>query len=219
VLVTCWSAKGGSGATTVAVALACMVAAEGRPVLLVDLAGDAAAALGRPDPPGAGLTDLLDGPGQLPAAIQVAADVDARGVGLVTRGSGPWPPQAGERLAAALALVPGTVVVDAGTVAVAPDGAAGPALALATAATHSLLVVRSCFLAMRRATALPIRPSGIVLIRELGRSLGARDVEAVLGIGVTAEVPWAPEVARAVDAGLLATRLPEVLSRALRRAA
>jgi hypothetical protein len=56
-------------------------------------------------------------------------------------------------------------------------------------------------------------------VREPGRALGAADVEAVLGVDVTAEVPWDPAVARAMDAGLLATRLPTVLVRALRRAA
>jgi hypothetical protein len=86
-------------------------------------------------------------------------------------------------------------------------------------ASHSLLVLRPCFLALRRATLAPIRPSGVVLVREAGRALGRRDVEDVLGVPVRAEVDVEPAVARAVDAGLLAGRLPRGLAQALRRAA
>jgi hypothetical protein len=221
VVVTCWSAKGGSGTTTVAVALACLLAAEGGHVTLVDLCGDAAAALGRPEPAGPGVTDLLASSADaLAPAIQLAADVDEHGVGLVGRGSRAWAVGDADRLAEALGRLVGTVVVDAGTVtASVAEPTLGPGLALAASATQSLLVLRSCYLGLRRALALPLRPSGVVLVREPGRALGARDVEAVLGVGVTAEVPWDPAVARAMDAGLLATRLPSVLVRALRRAA
>ena len=62
-------------------------------------------------------------------------------------------------------------MVDAGS------SPAGAALDIVAAATVSLLVVRPCFLALRRAVAAPVRPSGVVLVREPGRSLGRRDVE------------------------------------------
>jgi hypothetical protein len=64
-----------------------------------------------------------------------------------------------------------------------------------------------------------VRPSGVVLDTEPGRSLVRRDVEYVLGAPVRAEIELDPLVARAVDAGLLATRLPRGLHRALRDAA
>lgn len=59
----------------------------------------------------------------------------------------------------------------------------------------------------------------MVLLAEPGRALGPADLEECLGVPVTAEVAVDPAVARAVDAGLLATRLPRRLSRDLARAA
>jgi hypothetical protein len=56
------------------------------------------------------------------------------------------------------------------------------------------------------------------LIDEHGRSLGARDVEDVLGLPVLATIEARTATARAVDAGVLATRMPDVLSRPLRHA-
>jgi hypothetical protein len=58
-----------------------------------------------------------------------------------------------------------------------------------------------------------------VLLAEPGRALDATDVESVIGAPVVAQVSVDPAVARAVDAGLLASRLPRGLERALRGAA
>jgi hypothetical protein len=116
-------------------------------------------------------------------------------------------------LAALLAADPRPVVADCGA---DPDG---PALAVAAGATRSVLVTRACFLALRRALVAPLRPSEVVLITEPGRSLSRLDVEDCLGAPVVAEVAVDPAVARAVDAGLLATRLPRALARELLRAA
>jgi hypothetical protein len=96
---------------------------------------------------------------------------------------------------------------------------AGVAHAVASAADRSLLVTRPCFLALRRAATAPLRPSAVVLVAEPGRSLARRDVEQHLGVPVVAEVEVDPAVARAVDAGLLAARLPRSLARELRHAA
>ena len=90
---------------------------------------------------------------------------------------------------------------------------------LAAGATHSLLVLRPCYLALRRAVSSPLRPSGVVLVREDGRALSELDIEAVLGVPVTARVRVSHAVARAVDAGLLAAHLPRSLSHDLRSAA
>jgi hypothetical protein len=80
-------------------------------------------------------------------------------------------------------------------------------------------VTRACYLALRHAAAAPHRPTGVIVVREAGRSLDRHDVERVVGVPVAAEVEVDPAVARSVDAGLLAThRLPRQLDRALRDA-
>jgi hypothetical protein len=90
---------------------------------------------------------------------------------------------------------------------------------VAAGATASLLVVRACFLAVRRAYLAPVRPSGVVLLVEEGRSLRASDIEGAVGVPVRAEVTVTAEVARRVDSGTLLHRLPRTLERELRRAA
>ena len=216
-LVACWSAKGGSGTTVVAAALA-LLAARSSPIgaLLVDLAGDAPAALGVPEPDGPGLGDWLaassdvggDALGRL--TVPVAPGLEL----LATGPPGPGPATGrGADLAAALAIDDRTVVVDAGA------SPTGPALDVVGTADISLLVIRPCFLALRRAVAAPVRPSGLVLVRETGRALTRRDVEEALQVPVRAELVVEPAVARAVDAGLLATRLPRSLAHSLRHAA
>jgi hypothetical protein len=120
-------------------------------------------------------------------------------------------------LAAALGSEARLVVVDCGTFGI--DAVPEVPLELAACATQSLLVVRPCYLALRRAQRAPIRPSRVIVVAEPGRALTAPDVEAVLGVPLLAEVVSDPAVARAVDAGLLASRLPRGLERALRRAA
>jgi hypothetical protein len=103
------------------------------------------------------------------------------------------------------------VVIDAGT--------GVPPPALVAAASHNLLVTRPCYLSLRRAVASGVQPGGIVLIHEPGRALATRDVEHALGAPVVAELQYDPAVARAVDAGLLAARLPRSLAQSLRSAA
>jgi hypothetical protein len=138
------------------------------------------------------------------------------GLRLLPRG-GPLPPGDGTSLVTALGTAlghRGTVVADCGLI-----GVESPAWAVAAEAQHSFLVIRPCYLALRRAAAMPLRPSGVVLVAEPGRALSRDDVEAVLGVPVRVEVPWHESVARAVDAGLLASRLPRMLQRAMRAAA
>jgi hypothetical protein len=59
----------------------------------------------------------------------------------------------------------------------------------------------------------------VVLVAEEGRALTPSDVEDVLGAPVRAAVSVTAQVARVVDAGLLASRLPRTLERELRHAA
>lgn len=216
-LVSCWSAKGGSGTTVISVALA-LVLARTSEVLLVDLAGDVPGALGLPEPDSPGLTAWLAAGDDVGVEALERLEVPARpGLSVLPRGTGPLPPGANrlEMLAAHLADGDRPVVVDCGLLERGPSAA----VVVAGAATQSLLVTRACYLALRRAVHLPLRPSGVVLITEPGRALTRGDVEQIVGVAVRAEVALDPAVARAVDAGLLGSRLPRTLERALRRAA
>lgn len=78
------------------------------------------------------------------------------------------------------------------------------------------LVVRACYLALRRAVHDGITADGIVLIEEPGRALQARDVAFALNIPIVAKIPFDPNISRCVDAGLLAARTPAVLEAGVR---
>lgn len=226
-LIACWSPKGGTGTTVVSCGLA-LVLARSRPtaagVLLADLSGDVPAVLGLPTPAGPGLVDWLaagpDVPGDALGRLEVEAGPGVRLLawgGELTAGAATSVDgrERGEELAEAL------VGGGRGRVVVADCGSAagGAALAVAAAAELSLLVLRPCYLALRRALAAPIRPSAVVLVDEPGRALTRRDIEEVMGVPVRAEIAYDPSIARAVDAGLLAGRVPRTLEKALREAA
>ena len=237
-LIACWSPKGGSGTTVIACGLAAVLARSGpsagglhpargaaRAVhpargaaraLLVDLSGDATAVLGVPEPEGPGLAEWLAAGADVGAGALARLEVEATaGLGLLAwkpPAAPGWQPAMGraDALVDALAAERRAVVVDCGA------GVAGAGLAVAAGAQESLLVLRPCYLGLRRALAAPVRPSGVILVVEAGRALGRRDVEDVLGVPVRAEVAVEEAVARAVDAGLLARRVPRPLERALR---
>jgi len=217
VLTCCWSAKGGSGTTVVAASLALLAASSPAGALLVDMAGDAPAALGLPPatPPGARDWLTADPPAE-PEALDHLRLTAKPGLHVIPTGVGPEraspPPGRVELLARTLADRDETVVVDAGVL----SEALRP---LADRAQASLLVMRPCYLAVCRAARLLVRPTGIVLVCEPGRALGRRDIEEAVGARVLAEIDVEPTIARAVDAGLLASRLPRGLSRPLRSAA
>lgn len=82
----------------------------------------------------------------------------------------------------------------------------------------SVLVVRPCYLALRNAVAdeRVIEVDGYVLFDEPKRALGASDVSNVLGLPCLATVPVREEIARAIDAGVLAMRTPDALVAAAR---
>ena len=217
-LTCCWSVKGGSGTTVIAASLALLAASSPAGVLLVDLAGDVPAVLGLPEPVGPGVREWLAADPAVEAdALGHLATAATPGLRVVPAGSASAmpravPPARVDLLGDALAANPGEVIVDLGVPA--PD-----LLPLLARADRSLLVLRPCYLALRRATALPTRPTGVVLVTEPGRALGRRDIEDVVGVKVAAEIDVQPAIARAVDAGLLAGRLPRSLSRTLRAAA
>jgi hypothetical protein len=75
------------------------------------------------------------------------------------------------------------------------------------------VVVRNDYLSLRRALTVPQTTVGIVLITEPSRALGRRDVAEVLHHPIVAEVAVDADIARTVDAGVLANtrRLPPLL--------
>ena len=213
-LIACWSVKGGSGTTVVSTALALLLGRSSPSgALLVDLAGDVPGALGMPEPDGPGVTDWLASRAADRESVERLATDAAPGLRVVARGQSPVPDGGGERLAAALAGA-GPTVVDCGTVC-----GGGVGMAVAASATASLLVLRPCYLGLRRALAAPVRPSGVIVVAEAGRALRATDVGEVLGVPIRAVIEWQPAIARAVDAGLLGGRMPRALQAALRAAA
>lgn len=209
-MIVCWSVKGGSGTTVVASTLALIRAAESqRGALLVDLAGDVPAVLGLAEPSGPGVSEWFSQSENSSCmtlqsiAIQATANLQ-----IIARGSNLLNSDAnfGE-LCRALKTFDLPIIIDAGCGIPSPD--------LLAHATSSLLVTRPCYLSLRRAAQLSAKPTGIVLINETGRALGKRDVEAVVGAPVTAEITFDAAIARAVDAGLLASRLPAIMSKQL----
>ncbi len=224
-MILCWSVKGGSGVTVVTVALALCLAeptvGPERPVLLVDLVGDVVAALGVADPGGPGVIDWLaaDPPPDDASLAALMLDLGT-GVSVLPAGRSAAPLRhpadqhvatAGwARLAAFARRFDGAVVVDAGL--------GVPPAPLRAADVTSLLVVRPCYLALRRATAVASAATGVVVVMEPGRSLTRSDIESALRVPVVAEIPLDPAVGRAVDAGLLLGRVPSSLRRGIRSA-
>lgn len=223
-MLTLWSVKGGSGVTVVAAALAALLGRRGEgDAVLVDLGGDAPAVLGAPEPDGPGLSDWLAADDAVgPAAIDRLTRPVADGVELVWRGRRRiGGAERAELLAAHLAGLGRPVVIDLGSLVPPPAADASDEVRriLLDRSDRSWLVTRPCFLSLRRALSVGRRPDGVVLVAEDGRALGRTDVEDVLGVPVIATVPVDAAVARAVDAGLLAARLPMAIARPLAAAA
>jgi hypothetical protein len=226
-LTAFWSAAGGSGTSVLVAACAVVLArshhaADPTGVRVADLAGDLPAVFGMAHDPDVGLVDwLAAGPAAPTEALDRLLSEVAPGVALLPRGGGRSSPPASEpsmsppdgacgaALAVALAQGASPVLVDCG---VARDPAAQGVVEVADVA---LLVVRPCYLALRRAVHAPsLRHSaGVVVLDEPGRSLAANQIGEVLDLPVIARIPVKAPIARAVDAGVLTTRLPEPLAR------
>lgn len=209
-LLALWSPKGGSGTSVVAAALSVVLARRG-PARLADLAGDQPAILGLPpEEPATDLARWLAAGPQAPTealdalVLEVAPGLALIPLGADTKDAVEPPAESGAALAAALRDGPDTVL-DAGLAARRPA-----ARAAVEVADVPLVVVRGCYLALRRAVRCPLvaRCRGAVLVEEPGRALGERDVAEILGLPVLGRFPVRASVARAVDAGVLASRLP-----------
>ena len=219
-LLALWSPKGGSGTSVLAAASALVLARRADGARLADLDGDLPAILGLAADPPTGLADWLaagtDAPTDALARLAVPA---APGVALLPRGvtdralAAVPAAEAGAALAVALRDGPVPTVIDAGR-------ASTPAArAVVEVADVSVAVVRGCYLALRRGVHSPLlaRTTGVILVEEPSRSLGALEVADVLDRPVLARVPLRPVIARAVDAGVLASRLPDALARPVAR--
>ena len=212
-VLTLWSAKGGSGCSVVAAAVA-LLAGDDRPVLLVDLGGDLGPMLGV-EPGGPGLAEWLAADAPPPDALARLECRVADQLSLLPAGSVPpasvWAAlSAGADTAERAALLARVLGADERMV-VADVGVPAPLTRpLCDEAAWSLLVTRPCFLALRRRVPVP-RPDGVVMVTEPGRALDRADVADSVGAPVVASVAWDPSVARAVDAGTLARRVPRSL--------
>jgi MinD superfamily P-loop ATPase len=218
VLLALWSPKGGSGTSVVAAALALVASGRGE-ARLADLGGDQPAILGLPpvspasSPAADGLVAWLSaGPSAPTEWLDDMAVPVVPGLSLLRRGPGALESalsEAGAALAIALRDA-GTTVLDAG------PGSAPAARAAVEVADMALMVIRPCYLALRRAVGDPRleRTRGAILVEEPGRALDAGDVVAVLGLPVVGRIPVRAGIARAVDAGVVRDRLPASLAAA-----
>jgi len=199
----CWSPKGGSGTTVVASAIALR---HQEPHTLIDLAGDLPAVLGLDDG-GRGIRDALADDTTITDLHHLATPINEH-QSLIRRGTAVTvPPHRWHECALHFAS-DGSYTIDAGTVT-SPDDIPMPLL---QHADQRLIVLRPCYLALRRARLTShFNPDGIILIDEPGRALSAHDVASCLDTPVIAQIPCDPRVARAVDAGLLSVRPPRSL--------
>jgi hypothetical protein len=220
VLIALWSAKGGSGTSVLTAACAVVLARDAGGVRVADLAGDQPAIFGLGADPALGLADWLGAGPEAPtdALDRLLVEV-APGIGLLPQGGHERPesavaplPEAGAALAVALGQGSVPTLVDCGT-------AADPASrAVLEVADVSVVVLRGCYLALRRGVHSPALActAAAAFVEEPGRSLSPHDVGEVFDVPVLVRVPVKSVIARAVDAGVLTTRLPEPLARAAR---
>lgn len=231
--IACWSVKGGSGTSVVAALLARQASEVNTSgALLVDLDGDAPGVLGIPEPSAPGVAEWLGAEGEVRIdALRLLEREASEGIALLSRGQGPLThPERAEMMARELSSEHRETIIDAGCLwrpggdeALLAGGSPPPddvevRRAVVAQADRSWLVTRACFLALRRAARAPLQPSGIVLLYESGRALTPSDVEDVVGAPLVMQIEVDPAVGRAVDAGVLVGRLPNGLTKVIRKA-
>jgi hypothetical protein len=213
-----WGVRGGAGVTTVAIALAVRASAGDRGALLVDLAGDIPSLVGPVGPGHPGVAEWLRHRHDWPDGCWVGRTLRPTGrLDVAPRGLGALEDSAAGRLWSVLRQDPREVLVDCGQLGVADlaEPVATTGHLIARRAARSVLVTRACALSMRRLRTTPLPITGVVVIREPGRTLGRAEIEAAADAPVLVELPYDPAVARAVDEGDLAGGLPTSLSTAL----
>lgn len=200
-----YSVKGGAGCSVISAASA-LQQSRTQPTLLVDLNHDQPTLLGV-EAQGPGLADWFASPHPPADALpRLEITVTDKLALLPTGGASIEGTQEQFRLLANLLRSDERfVVVDVGV-------SAREAIEILNASMRSVLVTRACYLALRRAQDGP-PPDDVVLITEPGRALRAKDVQDALQARISAELPWDPAVARAVDAGLLQARMPRSLTK------
>jgi len=205
--------KGGVGLSVVVAAVASRLAIDHQ-VTIVDFAGDQLDIFGRDGTRSApGVVDwlLADDTVAASALGNLAIDV-GRGLRIISAGTAPLvgiDPQRSTEMVRSLGAQ-GTVIADLGVID--PDPFAAGSV-IAAAGDRTTLVLRACYLALRRAQSIPVVVDDVVEIVEGGRALTTVDIEGVLGQPVTSRLPFDPQIARAVDAGLMRRRLPRALRR------
>lgn len=207
-LVVLSSVKGGVGTSVTAAALAHLASRDdSRPTYLVDLAGDQPDINGLPSIHD-GLRDWLRSADR--RLTDLTADVTTR-LRLVPTGSTSLDHNcdlSGLALALDELRPEAHIVIDAGCL--------DTTTSLDSLKPQRLLVIRPCYVALRAAVAEPSRWDGLVVVRPPDRVLTTRDVVNVCGLPLAAEISMSADVSRAVDAGVLRSRLPTGLERALR---
>lgn len=184
-MITVLSSPKPGSGTSTTAALLALTVSNDAPTTLVDLCGDQPTLFGCPTT--SGRIDIND---QLTVHNVVDDTLDLQ-------------------LATVHGIEPGHhIVIDAGT-------ATHPIIPALPADTVSRWVIRPCYLALRRALACTTRPDEVIMLDELGRALRSDDVSAVLAAPVVATIDVHPDIARLVDAGLLASRPPRHVIRSL----
>ena len=204
------SPKGGNCTTVTASSVALLGAINKQNTLLIDLCGDVPATLGIGEPTRPGINDWLaeNNSADAPSLVLLGEPV-IDGLVVVHRGSKfvegqpRW-----NHLAQAVTQLSHNVIIDAGTGFIPAE--------IAQAVEMITMVTKPCYLSLRRATTLP-RPHNVAVVREEGRALTVSDVGNVLGVPVIAEIPHGAAIARAVDAGLLPTRVEQLFGTHLSR--
>jgi len=205
------SSKGGSGVSVIAAALA-VESAHACDVLLVDLGGDLAEILGI-EASELGLSDWIRSEAGVDSIENLVQSVRP-GLQLLEMG-GPIDGSDVGRLSTLLphlATYP-LVIFDVGVANAEPFSAQSVVLA---ASDRTTMVLRACYLSLRRAQRLNLPADDVIEVVEGGRALTTVDIEGALGRAVSARLAVDPKIARTVDAGLLIARRPRGLRRCVR---
>jgi hypothetical protein len=202
------SVKGGVGTSVTSAALALLASRDSsRPTYLVDLAGDQSAINGLSDAHD-GLDAWLTSPDRRLTDLTVDITPQLRLVPSGSMSRCDLPDLDGLTLALDELRAHAHIVIDAGCL--------DTTKAFESLGARRLLVIRPCYVALRAAVAESTRWDGVIVVRPPDRVLTTRDVVNVCGLPLVADIPMTADISRAVDAGVLPSRLPAALDRALR---